>query len=704
MSQCLPLTPHPSPLTPPAAGNRRGYIDLPTAAKRSGRSVGHLQRQCMDKWAGEGLAEQRRPPQGGKPRWYVLETADPSFAAVKFPEAMGTDLRRVPARKREQAIDRRRILDQWHKARAAGLQLGRFTEAQITGHFLQRLEIDEGTKLSRGTLYNWERSWRRGGLSALVDGRGNEPAGAPTDDPFLTRVKDLYLSPRKRKLTVCHLLAAEAARDKGWEHRSYKACQRFIDALPVELVKKLREGEEAYTNDAEPYLERDYTTLRSNEIWCGDHHQFDVLVKVRQATDSASGEITTRHVRPWITAWEDMRSRKITGYSIFATDPNTDTILAAFRMGVLDCGVPEGVYIDNGKDYDSYALNGRTKKDRWSRRRVKVQFDPDRFAGIFGALGVSATHAQAYHGQSKPIERFFGTVESRFTRNFDTYCGNSPAEKPQDLQLNLERGKAPTLEDFQESFAGWLASDYHARGHGGDGMDGRTPDAVFAAELTSKRTAPAELLDVLLLKRIGPVIVGQNGVTYSGLRYGQYEPALHERLGGKVYLRVDDRDLSAVQVWTEDDRLVCMAPANARIPANADAGTLRAALRTKGQIRKSVQEYRQVRPHVAEDLPDLMTRAAASAAKARKAPEPPDAPPSLKPVRSPLEAQLPTLRRMVEGRQHRKAVGAESLTPDEGRFLYRAPAAGPSGDDGEDASPSFRQLMLSRQNSTEEEP
>jgi hypothetical protein len=57
------------------------------------------------------------------------------------------------------------------------------------------------------------------------------------------------------------------------------------------VVLKLRHGEEAYVNHAEPFLEGDYSTLESNELWNADHHPFDVLVKVSERLDGSSGEM-----------------------------------------------------------------------------------------------------------------------------------------------------------------------------------------------------------------------------------------------------------------------------------------------------------------------------------------------------------------------------------------------------------------------------
>ena len=655
------------------------FIDLDTAAKRSGRSVGHLSRQCRAKWSAAQLAELRPPPGGGKPAWHVREDADPAFARVKAADQIGTDLRPFTQAQRDGAMWRFRMLQEWDRFCAHATALN-YDRVRATNTFVER-KLIEGTRVSRTQLYEWAEKYRTGGLAALVDRRGVRSA-APAADPFLEEVKRLYLSPRQPKLTLCRELAAHRAAEAGWAVRNYKACQRAVAEIEAAVVYKLRGGEEAYVNHAEPYLERDYTTLESNELWCSDHHQFDVVVR--------DGD---RLLRPWLTAFQDLRSRKIVGWRVYGHDPNSDAILTVFRAAVLAHGVPTGLLIDNGKDYDCAALNGRTKRDRWAMRKVRVELDPDKAAGLFGELGVAVQHAQPYHGQSKPIERWFGTVETK-TTVWATYCGNSPAAKPEDLQLQLERGNAPTLADFAAWFDAWVIEFNAGHAHQGQGMDGQTPDQVYRANLHTVRTARSSLLDLLCLKRVGPVKVQQNGVTVDGLRYGQFEPALQRLLGEQVVLRVDERDVTRVQVYDLADRFVCLAPCNQAVPFNASKQELREALGAKRKSRKLLKEYTEQRPRLADDLPETMLRQAAERAAAARAadPEPPPGP-NVRPIRHALEGQLDAVQRAADAAQGRQAVGAESV-PLPSRFAYPLPVepAAPRGV-ADVVAPSFRQLM-----------
>ena len=171
----------------------------------------------------------------------------------------------------------------------------------------------------------------------------------------------------------------------------------------------------------------------------------DLWVRVSEEINPATGEVTYKHVRPWLTIWIDNASRKILAWDLYAGDPSTDHILISFRRGVIAHGVPESVWVDNGKDFDSYALHGHTKRERRSRRGINREY----IFGTFAMLGVKAHNVQAFHGQSKTCERLFSTIEGQVCRLFpDAYCGNTPAHCPEGLQRRLDAGKAPTLEEL----------------------------------------------------------------------------------------------------------------------------------------------------------------------------------------------------------------------------------------------------------------
>ena len=603
----------------------------------------------------------------------MREDAASELARVKFADQLDQefDWASLSSKHRAKLRERVRVVRDWGEHKARGARQGRTIEA-VTTPFLALLDT-EGLKVSRSTLFGWERCYRQDGVAGLVDGRWRHNR-TPADDPFLDEVKRLWLLPRRLKLQLCIEMAAFKAEEQGWIVRSYSTCKRCIDTIPEAVKAKQREGGEAFTNKAEPFIERNYTTIDSNDVWCSDHHPFDVMVRHRG-----------KHVRPWLTVWEDMRSRKIVGWLIRVEDPDTEAVLGSFRDGVMHHGVPVEVYVDNGRDYQARALSGDSSR---RRRRIKPAVDTERVKGVFEDLGVCKTFCIPYHPQSKPVERFFTTVEARFGVTFETYTGGSPGRKPADLQRHLDRGHAPTLEEFISAFADWLEDDYHQRVHRGDGMDGRTPAEVFDAHLVTKRTASLQLLNLLCLKSTPPLKVTRNGVRTMGVTYDA--PELWQRIGDEVTLRIDERDCSSVMVFDLEDRLICIAEEKRKLPFKATGADLKAAHREKARVRRKAKEYhRDVRPRLADDIPDLAARAARQRAAQRRAEQPNPTPPapSLQPVRSKLESEVAKVERAKANRKAALAQAPAKLL-DVAEALRDGETAAP---EPEDADP-FAQL------------
>jgi transposase InsO family protein len=694
----------PAALPSPAPAGGRGWLGMAEAARRSGRSVGHLTRQCRSAWLAKGLARQaKRGP--GKPVWEVHETADPALAPVKFPEQIGQDLTHLSDRQRALVDLRKTILVKWEESCAAAVKLG-FGRDSGTGQFLQRLYLGEilddrrSVKLCRATLYGWMERYRQGGPAALADGRaGGQPAAgddaagspaAPAADPFMECVRTLYLTPRKPTLAFCFKYACiEAERQPGWTVRGYKACQRMIGRIPGQVLVRMRDGEKAFVDRCEPAIKRDYTALATNEVWCGDHHRLDVIAVV------PDGKGGTKYERPWLTAWQDLRSRKIVGWTLYAGhDPNAEEILTAFTAAARGCGLPDQVMVDNGKDYDAKSLHGRTKRQRRRKEEGDLQI------GAFRLLAVGTMNVWPYHGQSKPIERFFGSAADRFARLFETYCGGSTADKPHDeisgqyLARQVGAGKAPTVEELRRAFGEWLLADYHHLPHLGDGMLGRTPEQVYQECGGIRRAIEPKRLTFACMPRVGPVKVGKQGVTYKGMHFGGFDAEVQRLWGKRVYLSIDTADLSRVLVLDLDGSLLCEAKGNLTLPVRAGDQELREAIRTKKQLRKLRQQYAQQRPRMPLDVQQLVADVAATKAAAAAGKGGGDEPPPM-PIRAAVDRPLKLAVGSELGDAGEPDAQPPAAFPPRGRFVYHA-AAAEEEDLEPAAAPSFRELMARR--------
>ncbi len=113
--------------------------------------------------------------------------------------------------------------------------------------------------------------------------------------------------------------------------------------------------------------------LCCNEVWVSDHTQLNLLCIANDG----------RIIRPWITVFQDLGTKAITGFTL-VEKPSSDSIALAFRHAVLpkkiyrwkpvskifetekyifeelverfyypEMGLPRTIYIDNGRDYRS---------------------------------------------------------------------------------------------------------------------------------------------------------------------------------------------------------------------------------------------------------------------------------------------------------------------------------------------------------------
>lgn len=656
----LPQTSSPQHLSP---GPSSQWIDLPTAAARSGRTVGHLARECRGKYAAQNLAKLEAPAseckKGGAPIWFIHETAHPSFARVKSRQQRDEnfDRRLLTQRQRDRLKVKEYVVGQWTIVRAAAIAAGKNLRRDVLPVFVERMALEK-IQVSPASVYNWHGALTRDGVAGLVEEgwlRKTARAGGG-DNPFTPFYEDMqrwYLAPQRRSIQLSYDRAKDEAVLCGWPIPSYKSAQRFLNAIPRDIVAYHRGGEQA-RKAASSCIKCDYSTLNSNDGWCGDHHQFDVKIL-------HEGE----HVRPWGTFWIDMRSRFFVGWRIFAHSPNQATILDALHDGGESHGYPLEVLIDNGKDFDAQALQGVTKRQRLSRkpRREKGIMD----LGVFGKLGIKVGHAKPYHPQRKLIERAFRTVCDRFSKLWDTYCGNCPQNRPHNHQAQLDAGKAPTLAEFIDSFRDWLDADYHARAHLGDAMDGKSPAEVFAANLKEKRIIPPGKWELARMKPTREMTVTANGVQHDHLWYGKGDPALMMLRGQKVRGEIGTDSIDQLHIYSPEGGFLCIACLNDKIPVlGAKKKILDAVLSDQRREAKVTREYMKVQPRMHETLPDRMVRKAAEQRRAQKQQEqfnPGPKPPS-KIIQTPLDDQSKEVQKAIvrQRMQLRPASGQEGMS------------------------------------------
>jgi putative transposase len=453
------------------------------------------------------------------------------------------------------------------------------------------------------TLYEWLRRHERDGLRGLLDNRGRPSGrGRECHPDAWSFCLNLYLSPKRLSLKYCWELTDAEAKRNGWCWPSEDVVRRRLRAeVPQSSIDYHRLGERRWAARHAPRVQRDYSVFRPNQVWVGDHHEFDCMV-----------EHDGRPIRPWLTAWMDMRSRLLVGWRV-APSPNSDTILLAFRAGVAEYGAPLELTIDNGKDYRVWTFAG-------GRKRCKASLDAARVRSLCARLEIEPHFTHVYSPQSKPIESFFRTLCGRYAKLFDSYVGGSPDSRPEHVYRDLREGRLdlPTLETFAKVFARWVEENYHRKPHTGDGMDGRSPREVFeTCDPIPKRTAPPEILNLLLTARV-PAKVGKHGVRYQGVYYGQASPSVRALVGRTVELGIDPADRSKVEIFGVDGRHITTAYEQ-RL-RGSDADDVREAHRrqraAKRMCKKALPALRDARKPTVQHLIEIQGERLRAEAKA----------------------------------------------------------------------------------------
>lgn len=375
----------------------------------------------------------------------------------------------------------------------------------------------------------------------------------------------LWLDKRASSYSVAFRTYRAEARRRGWPRASYCTIRRHIKAIPADVALFARMGERRWESQAAPYVTRDYTCIAAGEWWCGDHHQFDIMVR--------DGELL---LRPWLTGWLDLRSRALPGYEICRV-PNTRSILTALVHGVRPkrrpeyerlCGVPDHALVDNGKDYRSKALQGEPLP------RTLSEADTAYITGLLHRLGIRPHHALPFNAKSKIIERFFGTVCSQFAMSMadQGYTGCSPAHKPDQLREMVKqherwlKGEIPaspfiTLDELGRRFDAWLLA-YHQREHRGllqqEGAPRSPLDVVRLAGRTPRLVKDTSL--ELLAMEQHPCKVRKGGRIQWGRDLWYFaERLLKLPVGTEVIACRSESELGRAYIYDTAQRFVCEA-------------------------------------------------------------------------------------------------------------------------------------------------
>lgn len=393
-------------------------------------------------------------------------------------------------------------------------------------------------------LVYWQKKYNTEGMNGLVDRKGGQNKGKSSiPEEVWNTFFELWANTRQPSAAQCYKMVVNMYPELKLP--SISTFRKRLQKLDLPSRTYYREGEKAFDDKCMPYISIDYSKIHSNQQWVADHHVFDVLVV------DENGEV----FRPWLSGWIDRKSRCIVGYVVNKVNPNSDIVLESFAEACKKSGIPEGVLLDNGKDYKVYDL-----------------FNRDFEKSIINQMGIKVTFATPYNAKAKPIERVFGTLEGSYCKLLPSYIGSDTKKRPKELKKKNVKLKQEVMqyEEFK-TFVDNMIKDYNNKPH--SGLDNESPLQVYKNSfvIPPRVLKNDDILNLFMQRTTKTITVGRRGVRVPTLKHYYDNSKLFEFQGQKVYVRYDPKNVSRVYVYTLDDKFICVATCEELVELGSEA-------------------------------------------------------------------------------------------------------------------------------------
>ncbi|MDO8568279.1 MAG: DDE-type integrase/transposase/recombinase [Dehalococcoidales bacterium] len=218
-------------------------------------------------------------------------------------------------------------------------------------------------------------------------------------------------------------------------------------------------------------------------------------------------------IRTYLVAMIDDATRLVS-HGEFYDNQRLPTLEDTLRKAILKCGLPDSLYVDQGKIFVS----------RWLRLAC-------------AKLRIRHLNTQPYSPEAK------GKIE-RWNRTVDEFIREAALERPQ------------TLEQLNGLFRAWLSEGYNHREH--SALAGKSPAQAFTEDTKSLRFPSPEALREAFLWEKSPRVDKTGCISLNGLCY---EVGL-EYVRKPILARYDPFDLSQVEVWYGGAKKKLVSPIN----------------------------------------------------------------------------------------------------------------------------------------------
>ncbi|MDR6102761.1 putative transposase [Agrobacterium larrymoorei] len=405
------------------------------------------------------------------------------------------------------------------------------------------------------TLYNWmecvEGHARQDWLAALAPSfssaaDGVEPELAECHPQAWVVLASDYLRLEAPAFSACYRRMTATAKKLGWAPiPSERTLRRHMDIKVPHAAQVLaRKGKEE-AKKLMPAQKRSVAHLAAMQITNTDGHKLDLHVKFPDRDKPG---------RVFLMAIQDIYSRKILSW-VLTESETWDAVRTIIGNMVEVHGIPDHLYMDNGKAFASKKISGGAK----SRHRYKIT--EDEVAGLLKTLGIKAHFVTPYSGQSKPIERGWSDLAENICKHpamAGCYTGRNTQEKPENYGQ-----RAVPLAELEEHVARCIEEHNARTGRETETAKGRSFDQVFAESIADPANLPrfaspsqrslwmltAET--VTARKPSGAIHLFEN-------RY--FDNKLNQWIGKKLTVRFDPSNLHAsVKIYDPKGRFICDA-------------------------------------------------------------------------------------------------------------------------------------------------
>lgn len=464
-----------------------------------------------------------------------------------------------------------------------------FLDLYNSGMYLPQIYKFVGS-ISIGTLHRWVKTFENYGTDGLLQKRKTNKQGE-YNTILNEEMKQIFLKyllhPNKFSIGKAINLTKHILEKRGYENIPCNLTfRRFAENFKKNNYSKwilFREGEKAYHDKIEPYIERDISKIEVGDVLIADGHVLNFQI---------INPFTGKPTRATLVGFLDWKSTALVGYEIMMSE-NTQCIASALRNAIINLGIiPKVIYQDNGKAFKAKYFQS-------------CDFDEAGFNGIYANLGIKSVFAKPYNARAKVIERFFLEFQEEFEKLMPSYIGTSIENKPawmkrgeklhRDMHNKLTKNYIPTIQETIKFIDCWL--DYH---NSKPCPNNRSKTIQEMLNDVLKENIDESILNDLMMKTEARTI-NKHGITFLGMHYrSDYLLDLRE----KVFIKYSLFDLSKVLVYSIKGEFLCIARQVEKVhPMANHLGTVKDMEQFKQQIQKQQRRFKRVKKEFSKYFP-----------------------------------------------------------------------------------------------------